>query len=100
MNMKSIIHKINKSPISMARMAVTQSDRDVPNGIDIIEELVADEGFFLTQVEDVPVLDRIICSSVMLGKGRTSDLWKEITIEEADDFNLLKQQYIKKPGED
>lgn len=63
-----------------------------PNGIDVLEELIAEEGMKLTQNEDTPLEERVIASKVMLGRGRSSDDWIEITQEEAD--KILKEQEI------
>lgn len=56
----------------------------VPNGVDILEEISADEGMLLTQSTDIDIRERVIGKSIMLGKGCSSDDWKEITNEEAD----------------
>lgn len=61
-----------------------------PNGVDVLEELIAEEGMKLTQNEYIPIQERIIASAVMLGKGRSADEWIEITQEEAD--KILNEQ--------
>lgn len=79
------IHKLNKlDTISIMSNALT------PNGIDILEELIAEDGYKLTQSEEVPIKERIIASAVMLGTGHSSSEWKEITIEEAN--QIIKEQ--------
>lgn len=61
------------------------------DGVNILEELIADEGKRLTQNEyNIPIQERIIASRVMLGKGRSKDEWIEITQEEAD--KILREQ--------
>lgn len=55
-----------------------------PNGVDILEELTAEDGMCLTQKGEVPLEERIIATQVMLGKGRSSSEWKEITEREAE----------------
>ena len=60
------------------------------DGVNILEELIADEGMKLTQNEEVPIEERIIASAVMLGRGCKSNEWKEITQEEAE--GILRQQ--------
>lgn len=57
----------------------------IPNGIDVIEELIADEGYKLIQSSE-NVENRIICSAVMLGAGHTKEEWIEITEEEASKY--------------
>lgn len=80
--MKTKIHNLTKTRTLSADL--------IPNGVDILEELIADEGKKLTQNAYMPVEERIIASVVMLGKGCTSDDWLEITQEEAD--QILKEQ--------
>lgn len=62
----------------------------VPNGVDILEEIIADEDYKLTQSADIPLQERIIASAVMLGKGCSSNEWREIPQYEADE--ILRQQ--------
>ena len=62
----------------------------IPNGVDVLEEIIADEGKRLTQNQYIPIEERIIASAVMLGRGCSADDWLEITQEEADE--ILKQQ--------
>lgn len=68
-------------------------EEPVPNGVNIIEELIAEDGFKLTQTEDVPLTERIIASAVMLGKGRNSSEWKEISQTEADEILKAQDEY-------
>lgn len=60
------------------------------DGVNILEELIADDGMKLTQNEYIPVQERIIASVLMLGRGCSKDDWMEITQEEAD--KILKEQ--------
>lgn len=48
--------------------------------------LTADEGFYLTQVEDVDILSRVIATKVALSVHSSPEDWKEITEEEAKSF--------------
>lgn len=73
--MKSRIVYLNK---------VRSISAPIPNGVDILEEISSEEGMFLTQSANVDIKDRVVGSSVMLGKGCSSTEWKEITKEEAD----------------
>lgn len=82
-----MIHKIHELNPSKTRSIATPK----PNGIDVLEEIIAEEGKKLTQNEyNLPIEERIIASAVMLGKGCSPDDWIEITQEEAD--QILKQQ--------
>lgn len=83
--MKTKIHIVNQK-------ATRSIVNPIPDGINIIEELIADEGMKLTQSEDINIKDRIVCSAVMLGKGHSSNEWKEITEEEA---NVIKEEQSK-----
>lgn len=65
-----------------------------PNGIDVLEEITPEEGMVLTQVADVPVEERVIARVVTLGRGRSSDEWKEIPIEQGESI-LAEQQQIR-----
>lgn len=60
------------------------------DGVNILEELIADEGKKLTQNAYIPIQERIIASAVMLGRGCSKDEWMEITQEEAEE--ILKEQ--------
>ena len=61
-----------------------------PDGVNILEEIIADEGKKLTQNAYIDIQERIIASAVMLGRGCSKDEWKEIPQEEADE--ILRQQ--------
>lgn len=60
------------------------------DGVNILEELIADEGKKLTQNAYIPIQERIIASAVMLGRGCSPDDWMEITQQEAEE--ILKEQ--------
>ena len=74
--MKTQIHIVNQK----ATRSITNP---IPDGVNVIEELIADEGFKLTQSTEVSLEERIIASAVMLGKGCSSNEWKEISETEA-----------------
>lgn len=80
-----MIHKIH----NLTKIRTISSEL-IPNGVNVLEELIADEGKKLTQNEYIDVKDRIIASKVMLGKGCSSEDWIEVTQEEADE--ILKEQ--------
>lgn len=63
-----------------------------PNGVDILEELLAEEGMFLTQAKDVPLYERVFTPKLVLGTECNSDDWREITAEE---MRVLKAQKQK-----
>ena len=81
-----MIHKIHDLNPSKTRSISTPK----VDGVNVLEELIAEEGMKLTQNEYIPVEERIIASAVMLGKGCSSDEWIEITQEEA--YKILKEQ--------
>ena len=84
--MQHIYHQLNPSS---ARSISTPK----PDGVSVLEELIAEDGMKLTQADDVEIQERIIASAVMLGKGRTADEWKEITMEEVAEIEALQEQY-------
>lgn len=69
----------------------------VPNGIDVLEEITAEEGMLLTQSADVDIRKRVIGECVMLGRDCSSDEWKEITPEEVE---VIKAEQEKAFEED
>ena len=77
------IHNIKKSN------ARTISE-PVPNGVDVLQELIAEEGMKLTQNAYIDIKERIIASAVMLGRGCSPDDWMEISQEDAD--KIIKEQ--------
>lgn len=79
--MEHKIHIINQKTRSL-----------IPDGVNVLEEIIADEGMKLTQSEDVDITKRIIASAVMLGKDHSSDEWKEITEEKA---NVILEEQTK-----
>lgn len=54
--------------------------------------VVPDEGKFLTQAADVEILDRIIASTIVLGKNDTRSNWIEIDQAQADEYMTLKEK--------
>ena len=46
--------------------------------------LKADEGKYLTQLSDVNIENRVVASTIAIGKNDSPNNWKEITKEEAD----------------
>lgn len=81
--MKTKIHIVNQK-------ATRSIANPIPDGVNVLEELIADDGKKLTQSTDIDIKERIIATAVMLGKGCSSSEWIEITQEEAN--NILKQQ--------
>ena len=75
-----------------SQRAISVYGIDIPNGIDILEEIIADENMVLTQSADVSIEDRVLGGKVMLGRGHSSSEWKEITTEEADEIERLKKE--------
>lgn len=52
--------------------------------------ITAEEGKYLTQSFEVDIENRVVASTIALGKNDTVENWKEITKEEAD--TIRKQQ--------
>lgn len=48
--------------------------------------LTADEGHFLTEREDVPILKRTVASVVAVGRNDSPEEWVEISAEEAEEW--------------
>lgn len=48
--------------------------------------LTASEGFYLTQIADVELSQRVVASKVTLSKFSTADDWKEISKAEGDEI--------------
>ena len=57
--------------------------------------VVPDEGKFLTQAADVEILDRIIATTIVLGKNDTRSNWIEINQAQADEYMALKEKEIE-----
>lgn len=57
--------------------------------------LKASEDHFLTQVENVEPIDRIIATVVALGRYDAPENWREITKEEADEYIKQRQEAIE-----
>lgn len=52
--------------------------------------ITADEGKYLTQSFDLDIENRVIATTVALGKNDSVDNWKEITKEEGN--TIVKEQ--------
>ena len=92
--MKTIIHNLNKAQTRSISATPNGSSEPTPNGIDVLEELIADEGMKLTQSADTPLQERILATAVMLGKGCSSDEWKEIPQAEADEIRRQQEEIM------
>ena len=57
--------------------------------------VVPNEGKFLTQAADVEILDRIIATTIVLGKNDTRSNWIEINQAQADEYMALKEKEIE-----
>lgn len=66
---------------------------DISNYTTIV--LSSQEGMFLTQVDAMEIEDRIVATRVALGSNDSPDNWKEITAEEAESINKLKEDARK-----
>lgn len=78
--------------INLKKTKTLSSGTLIPNGIDVLEELIAEEGQYITQASDVDVLDRLILSKIMLGKNQSKDNWKDMSAEEA---SAIKNEQIR-----
>lgn len=58
--------------------------------------LTAEEGHCLTQTADVDIKERIVATTVALGKFSTAEDWKEITKEEGDALIAAQKEAIEK----
>lgn len=54
--------------------------------------ITPDEGKFLTQKADVEIKDRVIATTVALGKDDSPDNWVEISKAQADEYKALKEK--------
>lgn len=64
-----------------------------------VRVLEASEGYVLTQVEDVDVMNRILSDKVFLGVNDSEDNWKEITAAKAAEIEkerLEKEEELKR----
>lgn len=59
--------------------------------------MTAEEGYYLTQVADVDLAERIVASKVALSKFSTIDDWKEISKEEGD--QIIAEQNAARAAE-
>ena len=64
-----------------------------------VRVLEASEGYVLTQVEEVDVMNRILSDRVFLGVTDSEDNWKEITAAKAAEIEkerLEKEEELKR----
>lgn len=64
-----------------------------------VKVLEASEGYVLTQVEEVDVMNRILSNKVYLGVNDSEDNWKEITAAKAAEIEkerLEKEEELKR----
>lgn len=54
--------------------------------------LKADEGKYLTQATDVDIKERIIATTIALGKFDKPENYKEISAEEAEEYKKLQEE--------
>lgn len=59
--------------------------------------MTAENGYYLTQVADVDLAERIVASKVALSKFSTIDDWKEISKEEGD--QIIAEQNAARAAE-
>lgn len=59
--------------------------------------MTAENGYYLTQVADVDLAERIVASKVALSKFSTIDDWREITKEEGD--QIIAEQNAQRTAE-
>lgn len=50
------------------------------------------EGMYLTQVDNVDIEKRVVATTVAIGSNDSAMNWKEITAEEAESINKLKEE--------
>lgn len=62
--------------------------------------IIADEGHYLTQVDDVPIYQRVVSDRIAIGKNDFADNYKEITKEEGDKYLAEKAEYNKRKYEE
>lgn len=58
--------------------------------------LTAEEGKFLTQSGDTDILDRIVATTVAIGRSDSPDKWHEITAEEAESIRAAQEEERKR----
>lgn len=54
--------------------------------------LTPEEGHLLTQVADVDIRERIVATSVALGRNDSVAGWREITEEEGEEYRRLRRE--------
>lgn len=80
--MQTKLHILNKKKVNN----ISLLEAVIPNGVDIIEELIAEDGYKLTESYEVDITKRSVFTRCFLGKGRNASEWKEITDEEANEI--------------
>lgn len=60
-----------------------------------VQVLEPSEGYVLTQVEDVDVMNRILSDRVYLGVNDSADNWKEITEAKAQEYRDEQERIAK-----
>ena len=60
--------------------------------------LTADEGHFLTEREDVPILQRTVATTVAVGRNDSAENWVEISAEEAEKYIKEHREAIANEG--
>lgn len=81
--------------INLKKIRTMSSGALIPNGIDVLEELIAEEGQYITQANDIDIMDRLVLSKVILGKNHSKEEWKDISSEEASDIKNEQQRIIE-----
>lgn len=71
-----------------------------PNGVDILEEITADEGMVLTQKGNMDISERVLAHKITLGKGCDSSEWIEITEEKAEEIRKEQKEITEKAFEE
>ena len=56
--------------------------------------LRADDGFMLTDVAEVDIIDRTLATTVALGAADSPDNYREITLAEAEQIRALQQKAL------
>lgn len=86
-----------KTRIIDLRKTTTRSlSNPKPNGIDVLEEIEAEEGLYLTQVGDVPIEERVLGRKATLGAGCSSDEWTEINAEQYKQYKAEMEAFAQR----
>ena len=60
----------------------------------------ADEGHFLTQVGDVPISERLIATTIAIGRNDSAENYIEIDKQTADEYLAAIDEYNKQQHDD